>query len=248
MRLTILGSGTCVPYHRRGSSSYALQLSKSTILLDCGNGATWKLGKAKINYLDVDHIFITHFHPDHTADLIPFLFATKYASQAHRTKPLNICGPIGFASFFAGLTKAYGDWIEPKALRVNEIEKTEIQFEDFILRSAHTLHTENSLAYRIESEGKSLVYTGDTDYSESLVELAEDADILLIECSVPDDSKVEGHLSPSGVARIASESGAKKIILTHLYPVCDESDIFACMRNQLEADVVVAEDLLVISV
>ena len=78
MKLHILGSGTCVPNIRRGSSGYALELSKSTILLDCGNGTTWKLGMVGVDYLKVDHIFITHFHPDHTADLIPFLFATKY--------------------------------------------------------------------------------------------------------------------------------------------------------------------------
>ncbi len=248
MRLTILGSGTCVPYHRRGSSSYALELSKSTILLDCGNGATWKLGKAGISYLDIDHILITHFHPDHTSDLIPFLFATRYSFRSTREKPLHLWGPPGLEGFFSALKEAYSDWIVPKDLSLVDIYHDRIHLGDFVLRSAYTHHTENSLAYRIESEGKSLVYTGDTDYSESLVELAENADVLLIECSMPDDLKIEGHLTPAGVARIANESGAKKIILTHLYPVCDESDIFARMRNQIDADLVVAEDLLVITV
>jgi ribonuclease BN (tRNA processing enzyme) len=244
MRLTILGSGTCVPYHRRGSSSYALQLPKSTILLDCGNGATWKLGKVGINYLDIDHILITHFHPDHTSDLIPFLFATRYPYGSTREKQLHLWGPPGFISFFSALKEAYSDWIVPQELIVNDIEKNELQLEDFVLKSAHTLHTENSLAYRIDSEGKSLVYSGDTDYSESLVKLAEHADILLIECSMPDELKADGHLTPTGVTRIANESGAKRIILTHLYPVCDERDILAGMRNQVDADVVLAEDLL----
>jgi ribonuclease BN (tRNA processing enzyme) len=248
MRLTILGSGTCVPYHRRGSSAYALQLSQSTILLDCGNGATWKLGKVGINYLDIDYILITHFHPDHTSDLIPFLFATKYSYESTREKPLHLWGPPGFGRFFSALTEAYRDWIVPEELSVNEIEYDRIQLGDFVLRTAHTHHTENSLAYRIDSEGKSLVYTGDTDYSESLVELADNADILLIECSMPDDLKVEGHLTPAVVAKITNESGAKKIILTHLYPVCDERDIFARMSDQIDADVIVAEDLLVITV
>ncbi len=247
MRLTILGSGTCVPYQRRGSSSYALELRNSKILLDCGNGATWKLGKAKINYLDIDHIFITHFHPDHTADLIPFLFATKYAYQSSRTKSLNIWGPAGFTRFFSSLTEAYGDWIVPQTLTVSDIEKTEIRFEDFVLKSAHTPHTENSLAYRIDSEGKSIVYSGDTDYSESLVTLADSSDILLIECSMPDEMKAEGHLTPAGVSRIANESRPKKIVLTHLFPVCDKSDMLTQIRNQVDADVVLAEDLLEIT-
>ncbi|MGB7291415.1 MAG: ribonuclease Z [Thermodesulfobacteriota bacterium] len=244
MRLTILGSGTCVPYHRRGSSSYALELPKSTILLDCGNGATWKLGKVGINYLDIDHILITHFHPDHTSDLIPFLFATRYSYGSTREKPLHLWGPPGFKGFFSALKEAYSDWIVPQELLVNDIEYDRIQLGDFVLRSAHTLHTENSLAYRIDSERKSLVYTGDTDYSESLVKLAENADILLIECSMPDDLKVEGHLTPAGVIRIANESGAKKIILTHLYPACDERDILDSIINEVYAEVIVAEDFL----
>ena len=248
MKLTILGSGTCVPYHRRGSSSYALQLSKSTILLDCGNGATWKLGKVGINYLDIDHIFITHFHPDHTSDLIPFLFATRYSYGSRREKQLQLWGPPGFISFFSALKEAYSDWIVPQELIVNDIDKNELQLEDFVLTSAHTLHTENSLAYRIDSEGKSLVYSGDTDYSESLVKLAENADILLIECSMPDELKVEGHLTPTEVSRVANESGARKIILTHLYPVCDERDFLVRTRNQVDVDVVVAEDFLEIVV
>lgn len=247
MRLTILGSGTCVPYKRRGSSSYSLELAKSKILLDCGNGATWKLAKVGINYLDIDHIFITHFHPDHTSDLIPFLFAARYPYGSAREKPLNLWGPIGFKAFFSALKEAYGDWIVPNALTVNEIEKAEIQFEDFVLKPARTPHTENSLAYRIDSEGKSIVYSGDTDYSESLVRLAENADILLIECSMPDHLKVEGHLTPAAVSRIANESGAKKIVLTHLYPVCDQGDIMTEIRDRVDARVVLAEDLLAIT-
>ncbi|MGH7808425.1 MAG: ribonuclease Z [Thermodesulfobacteriota bacterium] len=158
MKLFILGSGTCVPYRRRGSSGYALRLSKSTLLLDCGNGATWKLGKVGINYLDVDHIFLSHFHPDHTADLIPFLFATKYGQGAQRTKPLYIRGAKGFINFLSALEKAYKGWIIPDELNLEEIEEGMIKFDDFTLIARKTAHIESSLAYRIESQGKSLVY------------------------------------------------------------------------------------------
>lgn len=79
MKLTILGSGTCVPYARRGSSGYAIELEGASMLLDCGSGATRSLARAGINYLGIDCLFLSHFHPDHTGDLVPFLFATKYA-------------------------------------------------------------------------------------------------------------------------------------------------------------------------
>ena len=77
MKLTILGSGTCVPYANRGSSVYVVELSNSKILLDCGIGSAWKLAGLGINYLMIDHIFLSHLHPEHTGDSVPLLFATR---------------------------------------------------------------------------------------------------------------------------------------------------------------------------
>src|ERR1700756_4703279 len=140
MKLHILGSGTCVPYGRRGSSGYALRLSKSIVLLDCGNGITWKLGKVGVNYLEVDHIFLSHFHPDHTADLIPFLFATKYAYGSKREKPLHIWGGKGFKGFFSALKSAYNDWIVPTNLNIEELEEGTVKFDDFTVSARRTIH------------------------------------------------------------------------------------------------------------
>lgn len=248
MKLFILGSGTCVPYERRGSSGYALKLTKSTLLLDCGNGTTWKLGKVGINYLEVDHIFLSHFHPDHTADLIPFLFATKYGQGPQRNKPLYIRGAKGFINFLSALEKAYKGWLIPDELNLEEIEEGMIKFDDFTLIARKTAHIESSLAYRIECQGKSLVYSGDTDYSKPLVELAKDADALIIECSLPDELKVAGHLTPTEVVKIAHDSRAKKIIISHLYPICDERDVISLIRGHTDADVILAEDLLEVEI
>lgn len=249
MKLHILGSGTCVPTLRRGSSGYALELPKSTILLDCGSGTTWKLGKVGIDYLEVDHIFITHFHPDHTADLIAFLFATKYPHPSrYREKPLVIWGPKGFTDLYTSLKSAYNDWIAPDLLTVKEIDGAPVVFEDFKIIAGPTLHTENSIAYRIESNGKSLVYSGDTGYTEKLIELAKDTDLLLIECSFPDELKFHAHLTPTEVGKIGKASGARKIIITHLYSDCDEIDTIGQVRKYVDVDVILAEDLMGIDV
>ena len=253
MILHILGSGTCVPYERRGSSGYAVRLPKSIIMLDCGNGATWKLGKVGINYLEVDHIFVSHFHPDHTGDLTPFLFATKYAFGSpygsKREKPLYIWGAKGFKDFFSALTKAYNGWIIPDNLMIEELEEGEKGFDDFTLNVRRVPHTESSFAYRIESEGKSLVYSGDTDFSESLIELAKDADALVIECALPgEELKIKGHLTPNEVSRIVNESTAKRVIITHLYPICDQRSVIDEVRKQVKTEVVVAEDLMKVEI
>jgi ribonuclease BN (tRNA processing enzyme) len=253
MILHILGSGTCVPYERRGSSGYAVKLSKSTILLDCGNGTTWKLGKVGINYLEIDHIFLSHFHPDHTADLIPFLFATRYAFGSpygsRREKPLYVWGAKGFKDFFSALTNAYDGWITPDSLTIQELEEEKMRFDDFTITVREVPHIESSFAYRIESEGKSLVYSGDTDFSESLIELAKDADALIIECALPgDEIKIKGHLTPNEVARIVNESMPKKVVVTHLYPICDQRNVIDKIRKQVKANVILAEDLMKVEI
>jgi ribonuclease BN (tRNA processing enzyme) len=136
----------------------------------------------------------------------------------------------------------------PESLSLKETKEGIYKFDGFTLTARKTPHIESSLAYRIESSGKSLVYSGDTDYSEPLIELAKDADTLIIECSVPDELKVKGHLTPTEVVKIANESRAKKIIISHLYPICDKTDIIRVIGEHTEADVVLAEDLLEIEI
>ena len=251
MKLYILGSGTCVPNTRRGSSGYVLELDQTTILFDCGGGTTWKLGMIGIDYLEVDHIFITHFHPDHTVDLITFLFATKYPHpNKFRNKSLSIWGPKGFIEFFSTLKLAYNEWIVPENLSINEIPEEPLKINNFVITTQHTYHTENSLAYRIDAHGKSIVYSGDTGYTESIIHLATDVDLLIIECSFPDELKYKYHLTPSEVGKIAKHSGARKIILTHLYSDCDEIDIVSQVKQYVndDVDVNLAEDLMKINI
>jgi ribonuclease BN (tRNA processing enzyme) len=214
MKLTILGSGMCVPYTRRDSSGYALEAPGVSILLDCGSGATWKLARAGINYLLIDRIVFSHLHPYHTGDLVPFLFATKYAYSSpygsKREKPLYLSGGHGLIKFFEALKNTYGDWIALDGLSVQELGDGLNDYGDFSIRAVRTPHIQSSLALRIEAGGESLIYSGDTDYSEALIELSRNADALLIECALPDErSKRSGHLTPDEVIETANRSGAQ---------------------------------------
>ncbi len=245
MKLTILGSGTCIPNPKRGSSGYVLETPSSKILLDCGSGTTWKLEKMGINYLEIDHIFFSHLHPDHTGDLVPFLFATKYSHNREREKPLFIWGGKGFNKFFNTLKKAYGSWIAPEHLNVDEIKGGSDTFDDFKILAVKTPHIESSLAYKIESEGKSIVYSGDTDYSESLIELSTNVDLLIIECALANESyKMRGHLTPNEVIKTINAAKPKKVVVTHLYTECDGENVVETIRSNVDAQVVEAQDLL----
>jgi ribonuclease BN (tRNA processing enzyme) len=117
-----------------------------------------------------------------------------------------------------------------------------IDLPDCSISWAPARHRPESIAYRIESAGRAFVYTGDTEYSESVVALAREADTLLIECSFPDDNPVPGHLTPSSVARIASEAGVERVVLTHLYPAIDHLDFISFVGGKYGGEVLVAED------
>jgi ribonuclease BN (tRNA processing enzyme) len=110
-------------------------------------------------------------------------------------------------------------------------------------------HLPESVAYRIEfKDGKILTISGDTDYSRNLVELASEADLLVLECSFPNDKKVEGHLTPSLAGRIALESRCKKLVLAHLYPICDQFDIQKECEQVFKGEIIVGEDLMRIKI
>jgi len=249
MKLTILGSGACIPNTKRGSSGYLLETSDSKILLDCGSGTTWKLEQIGINYLEIDHIFFSHIHPDHTGDLVPFLFATKYSHFREREKPLYLWGGKGFTAFFNALKEAYGNWITPDGLNVEELKGGSGDFGDFKITATKVPHIESSQAYKIESEGKTLVYSGDTDYSDSLINLSVNADLLIIECALANDSyKMRGHLTPNEVIKTINASNPQKVVITHLYSECDEEKVVQTIRNNVDAEVIEAQDLLVVNI
>ena len=247
MNIWILGSGTYVPSNRRGSSGYYVDIDGNKILLDCGNGTTWKLEKIGVSYTDIDHIFITHFHPDHTSDLVPFLFANKYPYNKTRSKKLHIWGGKGIEQFLDLLNRTFNNWLITEHVVVSEIDDEGIDFQDFSVESYRSLHTDNSLIYKFITSGMSFIYTGDTDYFDGLEKISVGADIILVECSSVDHKKLKGHLTPSEIIKLANHSGAKKIILTHFYPVCDEVDIIKQIEAEVQSEVIKAEDLMMIN-
>jgi len=213
-----------------------------------------RLLRANSTIFDVDYIFYSHFHPDHTAELVPFLFATKYPDTSQRQTVLTIVAGVGFEDFFAGLKTVYGKWIEPGPGLVEIIEMSNrsadlLRLKDFTVQSAPVEHNPESIAYRITGPGgHSVVYSGDTDYSENLIALSKDADLLICESALPDDYRMKGHLTPSLAGDIATRAGVKKLILTHFYPECDQTDIEQECRKTYEGPLALGEDLMTIKI
>ncbi len=81
--------------------------------------------KLGLDFRQVDHLCLSHFHPDHVSDLVPFLFATNYTVDFIRSLPLKIIGPRGLKAFYAKLKEIFGTWIEAHTypLTLQEVEE-----------------------------------------------------------------------------------------------------------------------------
>jgi ribonuclease BN (tRNA processing enzyme) len=250
MELILLGTGTGIPLYNRASPSLALMVEDCFSVFDLGPGTLRQMARIGLHHERVEHIFLTHFHPDHSADLVHFLFATKYpAILAHRA-PFQIIGPVGIRIFLEKIQEAYHPWLNVPfhLLHVDELDdrrEDQKSLKHFHIISRPTLHAAQSLAYRIISpEGKQVVYAGDTAFCEDVILLAEDCDLLILECSFPEGQETEGHLTPVQAGQMARLSRAKKLLLLHFYPEVLKTDIAEQCRSHYDGELIIGQDLL----
>jgi ribonuclease BN (tRNA processing enzyme) len=244
MKLTILGSGTCVPSLKRNASGYFLEDDAYRVLVDCGSGTLLQLEKAGKNYRDIDAVFITHSHPDHFADLMPLIHALLATPKFKREKSLTLFASGSFLEYFDKAVVSLLGGLHDFPITLFEI-KDRFDSGPFQVLSARTLHSADSMAYRFECSKKSVVFTGDADYDQGIIELAKDADLLIADCSFPDALKAKGHLSAKECGLVAQKAGVKKLVLSHLYPA-DSPDIDRVYesRKVFNGEIVLSEDLM----
>jgi ribonuclease BN (tRNA processing enzyme) len=230
MKLTILGSGTSVPHPKRSSSGFWLETENSTLLLDCSASAVHRMAQEKLDWTNLDAIWISHFHLDHFGGLCPFLFGTKYAPETqNRKKPLKIFGAKGLIKLFEAFDRAneYNLLKQPFPIDFQEVESLET-FEitdDLKAIALDTPHTPESLAIRLtDKNDKTIVYSSDSGFTKTLGTLAKDADLFVLECSFFKNKPVETHLELAEAMYLIRYAKPKRAILTHLYPEWDAVD------------------------
>ena len=246
MEITVVGSGTVVPRLERRQSCVVVEAGSEMLVFDLGAGAVTGMVAAGLDPFALDRIFFTHFRPDHTVDAANLLFAMNYGTDEPRTRPLHVTGPEPFEAFWASVLNAWGEWMAGGyPIQTAELPHTSdspLELDGCTLTWAPAAHRPESIAYRLDGEDGAFVYTGDTDYSESIVGLARGADTLLIECSTPDDAPAPGHLTPAGAARVANEAAVRRVVLTHFYPAVDDGRLPEAVERNFDGEVLVAYD------
>lgn len=246
MRITILGAGTAIPAKGHSPAGIYVEAGGERFLFDAGPGTAQRLREAGGSLWRLDRIFLTHAHVDHCLDFVTILFALRIP-QPVRTKPLAVYGPRGLKRLYRRLNTAFHRWLEPRSYRltIKEFGETTVRLGRCTVTTRRMRHSTPTLGYRLEASGKRLAYSGDTDMCKAIVELGADADVLILECSHPDERKVAGHLTPSECGRIAAAARCKHLVLTHFYPVFRGYDIRRRVRRFFRGRLTLARDMTV---
>jgi ribonuclease BN (tRNA processing enzyme) len=263
MQVTILGAGTAIPAAEHSPSGIYVRAGKEHLLFDAGAGTLQRLVRFGVTFLQLDQLFLTHFHPDHCLDVVSMLFAMRLpaprtargrraARQAGiligRTKPFTIYGPRGLRRVYQGLNRTLGGWLEPRSYRLTLTELSAgsaVRGRGVTVRTQAMNHSAPCLGYRIESAGKVVTYSGDTDVGDGILRLGQGADLLILECSMTDERKVSGHLTPTECGLIAATTGCRHLVLTHFYPVFSGYDIRRRVRRHFRGRLTLAKDFSV---
>ncbi len=239
MHLIVLGSGTILQEDQaKNCSGYLLD---NFILFDCGPGIWRALSTHHIPVKNVNNIFLTHFHVDHTSDLAPLLL-NRWLIADTLDQRLQIAGPLGLKDWFSKLTELAGSWMLDLPIELIEMNEISYDFNGYTISSLTTGHTENSICYRVEKEGKSIFYSGDTDYNKNIIALASSCNLAIIEASNTEENRVAGHLTPELAAKIAKTAKVENLLLTHMYPDVKKGNPLKTAKEHFSGKVFIATD------
>jgi ribonuclease Z len=266
-RVTLLGTGKPLPQIDRFGPSLLVEAGREKLLFDCGRGALQRIFQVNIPLGDVNTLFLTHLHSDHVVG-IPDLWLTGWL-HGRWEAPLSVYGPVGTQNMMSKLEEAfeYDVYIrrdvdekvpgEGAKIVTREIEEGVIYEKDGLKVTAFEVDhwpIEPSFGYRVDFEGKSVVFSGDTRFCENLIEFSKNVDLLVSEVGAGPLDKdlpevrqkvLAHHLSPKEAGEVFSRSRPKLAVLTHIvaYEV-DFEEIIKRTSEVYDGHVQIGEDLM----
>jgi ribonuclease BN (tRNA processing enzyme) len=244
MRLTIAGSGDAFGSGGRLNTCFWLETAKGTLLVDCGASALPALKTRGLDPNRIDGIVLSHLHGDHFGGL-PFLLLDAQF-LARREKPLLIAGPPGTrarldAALEVFFPKSSGSkWRFPwQVMEVTPGQGAEVLGHSLI--TAEVVHGSGapSTALRLSDGEKVFAYSGDTEWTDTLLPIARDAALFVCEC-YGYAGKITGHMSWEALKARLADLRARRVMVTHMNPT-----VLGRLDEIRAAGVLVAADGLV---
>jgi ribonuclease BN (tRNA processing enzyme) len=281
MRYILIGTGSPAINLDRAGTSHLAVVGDDLLLFDCGPGITHRLHRADIALTRIGYLFLTHHHYDHIADYGHFALARW--DSARQPSPLDVFGPPGTERITRALFGAdgvyHGDLTARTrhplsqsifAMRGGVLPRPALDVrahdvpQGLVHRTAgwrvlagparHVQPFLDCYSYRLETQERTVVYSGDTGLCPELAEFARGADTLVHMCCFPDEVVRSADIAasvagPSAAGRVAAAAGIRKLVLTH--PQSTEMDTpngtaaaVAQARRFFDGDVVFGHDLL----
>jgi ribonuclease BN (tRNA processing enzyme) len=220
IQVRFLGSGDAFGSGGRLQTCIWIKATTSTFLLDCGASTLIAMRRFGVAPNDIDMILLTHLHGDHFGGLPFFVLDAQLISK--RSRPLVIVGPTGtkrrvgeaMEIFFPGSTQVQRSFF----LDIRELVLNQPQTLGDVMVTAYLVQHPSgdpSLALRVECQGKTITYSGDTEWIETLLPAAKGADLLIAEAYFF-AKKVKFHLDFHTLMAHLDELQPKRLIVTHM--------------------------------
>jgi ribonuclease BN (tRNA processing enzyme) len=220
MHLQFVGCGDAFGSGGRLNTCFHVVGERANFLIDCGASSLIGLERLGIARHAIDTILITHFHGDHFGGVPYFVLESHFGK---RSRPLTLAGPPGIDGWYVrALEAAFENFsainlaFELRIVTLPERAATEIgplRVTPFPM--VHGNSGGPFFAYRIEVENRLIAFSGDTEWTDTLVEVARDADLFMIEC-YSYDKPIRNHLNHKTIEQNLARLAAKKIVLTHM--------------------------------
>jgi ribonuclease Z len=270
IKVTILGSGTPRVNIDRFSQSILIEHKNDKFLFDAGRGALLRLNQSRILPNEIENIFFTHLHSDH---ILGFSDILMTGWVYHRQKPLNIFGPPGTINFVNSTIKSFEEDIKvrslpPESLNVENLESNiEIIYDDFTYKkNGLTIETfavkhepfTYAFGFKIFNSKYCMVISGDTTYSEQVIEKTKNCDLLIHEIAHASEHTLEKYPKAKGVisyhtdapqvSKIINTVKPRLTILNHVLSLDGSSDeqILNEIKKNTKHKVLIAKDLMTI--
>ncbi len=274
-RVTLLGSGVPDPQPDRFSASTLIEAGDQKLMIDVGRGATIRLYQLHVPLSKIDVVFFTHYHSDHTVGM-PDLLLTGWLPPAfaRRAQPMHIVGPVGAKALMAGITTAYvGDikgreqeqHLPPEGVdaKVDEFTDDGVVYEQGgVKATAFTVEhgIKPAVGYRIDYDGRSVVLSGDTNFSDNVIGYGTGADLLIHEVAVfnpellklPSFQHIQSiHVTPNQAGTVFARTHPKLAVYSHIAqlgtpaaPAPGLAEIVSMTRETYQGPLAIGEDLM----
>jgi ribonuclease Z len=270
IKVTILGSGTPRVNIDRFSQSILIEHKNDKFLFDAGRGALLRLNQSRILPNEIENIFFTHLHSDH---ILGFSDILMTGWVYHREKQLNVFGPPGTINFVDSTIKSFEEDIKVRSLPPENLNVENLKSNIEIIYDGYT-YKKNGLTietfavkhepftyafgFKIFNSKYCMVISGDTTYSEEVIEKAENCDLLIHEIAHASEHTLEKypkakgvisyHSDASQVSKIINTVKPRLTILNHVLSLDGSSDeqILNEIKKNTKHKVLIAKDLMTI--